>query len=98
MYKILAGYFDKQFLIVEKLYFEIVRIDVAQYVERFVFSVKIQQLYSSLEALFKHIAKAFENRIQELSLFPKELLLRMNLEIAENPSRLSFKTKLASFG
>lgn len=47
------------------------------------FAMKTQQLYTALEDLFKQIAKAFENHIRDLSLFDKELLLRMNMEIAD---------------
>lgn len=89
-YKILASYFDKQLPIIERLYHEIIRVDVSLYSDRFVFALKTQQFYTALEDLFKQIAKAFENHIRELSSFHKELLLRMNLEIAKiRPAVLS---------
>ena len=80
-HKILASYFDKQIIIIEKLYREIIQIDISLYSDRFVFALKTQQLYTALEDMFKQIAKAFENHIRDLSSFHKELLLRMNMEI-----------------
>lgn len=89
-YKILASYFDKQFLVIERLYHEVIQIDISLYSDRFVFALKTQQLYTALEDLFKQIAKAFENHIRELASFHKEPLLRMNLEIAKiRPAVLS---------
>lgn len=89
-YRILASYFDKQIQIIERLYNAIARIDVSLYENRFVFALKTQQFYTSLEDLFKQIANAFENHIRESSSFHEELLLRMNLEITEiRPAVLS---------
>ena len=94
-YRILASYFDKQMLIVERLYREIIEVDLSSYQNCFVFALKTQQFYTSLEDLFKQIAKAFENHIRELSSYHKELLLRMNLEIAEiRPAVLSKQSLL----
>lgn len=89
-YKILASYFDKQIPIIERLHHELTEVDISLYQDRFVFALKTQQFYTALEDLFKQIAKAFENHIRELSSFHKELLLRMNLEIADiRPAVLS---------
>lgn len=76
--------------IIKKLYQEIIQIDVSTYDAQFTFASRTQQLYSALEDLFKQIAKSFENHIQNLSSFHKELLLRMNMEIANiRPAVLS---------
>src|SRR5437870_13115138 len=57
--------------------------------------MKTQQLYTALEDLFKQIAKSFENHIEKLETFHKELLLRMNIEIPKmRPAVLSTKSLL----
>lgn len=94
-YAILLGYFDKQLAVVNKLYNEIVRVDVSVYEKTFLFAMKTQQFYTALEDLFKQIAKAFENHIQNLEAFHKELLIRMNTEIPKiRPAVLSVPSLL----
>ena len=73
-YAILLGYFDKQMKIIARLQREIENVDVANYESRYVFSLKTQQFYTAIEDLFKQIAKAFENHIESLSFYHKELL------------------------
>ena len=80
-YAILLGYFDKQLSFIEKLYEEIIEVDVASYEKRFVFAMRVQQFYTALEDLFKQIAKSFENHIENMSNFHKEMLARMNTDI-----------------
>ena len=80
-YAILLGYFDKQSSFVKRIYEEVISIDVSFYDKRFVFAMKVQQLYTALEDLLKQIAKAFENHIENMSHFHRELLLRMNTEV-----------------
>lgn len=80
-YAILLGYFDKQLEVMGRLYRESVAIDVSSYDRRFVFAMRVQQLYTALEDLLKQIAKSFENHIDTMSNFHKELLIRMNTEI-----------------
>lgn len=80
-YGILLAYFNKQLVLIEKLHKEIVKIDVSIYDKRFVFSLKVQQFYTALEDLFKQIAKAFENHIENLNNYHKEILIRMNMEV-----------------
>ncbi len=80
-YAILLGHYDKQLLLVEKLWKELARIDVSSYEFRYVFALKTQQFYTSIEDLLKQIAKAFENHIQDLTMYHKELLIRLNTEI-----------------
>lgn len=89
-YSILLGYFDKQMSIIKKLYAEIIRVNVENYEPRFLFAMRAQQFYTSLEDLFKQIAKAFENHIDTMSNFHKEILARMNTEVPKiRPAVLS---------
>jgi uncharacterized protein YutE (UPF0331/DUF86 family) len=80
-YAILLGYFDKQQLFIKRLYQEIIALDLSFYDKRFVFAMRSQQFYTAIEDLLKQIAKSFENHIDTMSNFHKELLLRMNMEI-----------------
>lgn len=80
-YAILIGYFDKQLIQILRLYEEIKDIDLGVYEQRYVFALKTQQFYTSIEDMFKQIAKAFENHIQDLSTYHKELLVRLNTAI-----------------
>jgi hypothetical protein len=80
-YAVLLGYFDKHLQLITKLYEEIVRVDVSVYEKQFVFALKVQQFYTALEDLFKQIAKAFENHIENVSQFHKEVLSRMRTEV-----------------
>lgn len=94
-YAFLLGYFDKQLLLVKKIHSEIVIIDLTVYDKRFVFALKTQQFYTALEDLFKQIAKSFENHIDNLQSFHKELLIRMNIEVPKiRPAVLSTKSFL----
>lgn len=89
-YSILLGYFEKQMSIIKKLYTEIIRVNVENYEPRFLFAMRVQQFYTSLEDLFKQIAKAFENHIDTMSNFHKEILTRMNMEVPKiRPAVLS---------
>ncbi len=59
------------------------------------FALKTQQFYTALEDLFKQIAKSFENHIDNLQSFHKELLIRMNIEVPKiRPAVLSTKSFL----
>lgn len=87
-YAILLGYYDKQLNLIQKLYRQIIDIDLASYEFRYVFALKVQQFYTAFEDLFKQIAKAFENHITDLSFYHKELLLRLNMEIPNIRPRL----------
>lgn len=80
-YSILEGYLIKQLLLINRLYDEISSIDLNGYEKRYVFALKTQQLYTAIEDLLKQIAKAFENHIQDLAFFHKELLIRLNTDI-----------------
>ena len=80
-YAILLGYFDKQLSLLKRLYSEIVAVDVSVYDKQFLFAVRTQQFYTSLEDLFKQIAKSFENHIDNMANFHKEMLMRMNTDV-----------------
>lgn len=80
-YSILLGYFNKQLELINRLQEEVSSLEVHIYDKRYVFALKTQQFYTAIEDLFKQIAKTFENNIEELSRFHKELLVRMNTEI-----------------
>lgn len=89
-YAILLGYFDKQWVLVRKLYDQLMHVNVSAYESRYVFALKTQQFYTALEDLLKQIAKGFENHIEDLSSSHKELLMRLNTDIPEiRPSVLS---------
>jgi hypothetical protein len=102
-YSILLGYFDKQMSIIKKLYNEIIRVNVENYEPRFLFAMRTQQFYTSLEDLFKQIAKAFENHIDTMSNFHKEILARMNTEVPKirpavlSTQSLKFLDKIRAF-
>jgi len=92
-YAVLLGYYDKQLKIIEKLFLQIIDLDVRVFEKRFMFALLVQQLYTALEDLFKQIAKSFENHIERLEAYHKELLLRMNTEIPNvRPQVLSQKS------
>ncbi len=94
-YAILIGYFDKQLKIIKSLYEEIINLNVNIYDKQFVFAFKTQQFYTALEDLFKQIAKSFENHMENMGSFHKELLIRMNMEIPSiRPSVISHQSLL----
>lgn len=102
-YAILLGYFDKQLSVVQKLYNEIIKVDLDVYEKRFLFAMKTQQFYTAIEDLFKQIAKSFENHIENTEAFHKVLLTRMNTEVPKiRPAVIStpsflFLDKLRAF-
>lgn len=94
-YAILLSYFDKQLHLIHNLYDEIITINVDVYDKRYTFALKTQQFHTALEDLFKQIAKSFENHIEKLDSFQKELLVRMNLDIPKmRPAVISTKSLL----
>ncbi len=80
-YAILLGYFDKQLSLIKRLYNEITTADISIYDKRFFFALRTQQFYTAIEDLFKQIAKSFENHIENMNNFHKEMLTRMNTEV-----------------
>lgn len=94
-YAILLGYYNKQWTLVKKLYDQLVDVDLSPYESRYVFALKAQQFYTAIEDLLKQVAKAFENNIQDPSIFHKELLMRMHMEIPKiRPQLLSDESLL----
>jgi len=94
-YAILLGYFDKQLLFVKRLYGEVILVDVSVYEKRFVFAMRVQQFYTAIEDLLKQIAKSFENHIENMTNFHKELLTRMNTEVPKiRPAVISHESLL----
>jgi len=90
VHSILLGYFDKQLPTIQRLYDEIVGLDVSVWEKGYVFALKTQQLFTGLEDLFKQIAKAFENHIEDLGRYHQELLVRLNTTIPHiRPALLS---------
>ena len=89
-YALLLGYYDKQIPIVRKLLKEVLILDVAIPDKDYVFALKVQQLYTALEDLFKQVAKAFENHLDQMGSFHKEILARMALDVPNiRPALLS---------
>lgn len=78
-YIILLEYYKKQLVIIKKLYDELIQINLSVYEARYVFALKAQQLYTAVEDLLKHVAKDFENHIEDLASSHKELLLRLHM-------------------
>ena len=89
-YSILLGYWKKQLALIDRLYSEVVRISLDSYENKYVFSLKAQQLYTAIEDLLKQVAKAFENNISDVSSYHKELLVRLNTDVPKiRPALLS---------
>lgn len=80
-YLFLLGMFDKQMVTIKKIYNQIAPLDLKIEDKQFVFAIRAQQLFTALEHLFKQIAKVFENHIDNLNAYHKEILLRMNTAI-----------------
>lgn len=89
-YSILLAYYDKQRVLIKRLYDEIVDLNLSSYETKYVFAMKTQQWYTAIEDLLKQVAKGFENHIQDLSASHKELLVRLHTEIPKiRPQLLS---------
>lgn len=94
-YSILLSYYDKQLEYINRVHKEIINIDVSLYANQYLFAMRVQQLYTALEDLLKQIAKFFENHIDTMSNFHKELLTRMNMEVRKiRPAVISQQTFL----
>jgi hypothetical protein len=77
------------------LYSEISDINLLNYENRYVFSLKAQQFYTAIEDLLKQVAKAFENHIDSLSSYQRALLIRLSMDIVEiRPALISKETFL----
>lgn len=78
-YAILLGYFEKQWKVIDRIKTDVLSIDFSRWENGYIFAFKTQQLFTSLEYLFKQMVTAFENHAEDLS--NRELLVRMTLEI-----------------
>lgn len=94
-YAILLGFIDKQMLLIDRLFSEIEAVNLDGYESRYLFALKTQQFYTAIEDLLKQVAKAFENHIEDMSSYHKELLVRLNTEIPNiRPALLSKESYL----
>lgn len=80
-YALLLGYFNKQVPLITKLANEVISLDLTVWENRYVFALKTQQFFTALEDLFKQVAKSFENHIEDLGSYHRELLIRMNIDV-----------------
>src|SRR5438105_13964345 len=80
-YAILLGYYNKQMILLQKLYGQLIFLDLFSYEVRYVFALKAQQFYTAVEDLLIQTAKAFENHIEDLSSSHKELLILLSTPI-----------------
>jgi len=79
----LKSYLDKQLEIIGKLEKQVIRLDLNRYENQYVFSLKVQQLYTAMEDIFKQVAKVFENHIEDPARYHRELLKRMNVHVVD---------------
>ena len=92
-YSTLIGFFNKQIPIIKRIFGEVLHLDLNIYENQYVFALKVQQIYTAVEDIFKNIAKTFENNIENYSHFHSELLQRMNIEVMNiRPKAISDET------
>jgi len=78
---ILLGYFTDQMELMERMLKEIKRAQPSDRVKTNHLGYLLHNLYCAIEDLFQEIAKTFENRIEDLSRYHRELLKRMQLNM-----------------
>ncbi len=94
-YRFLSALINKQSEFIHRIHNEIISVDLSVYEKRYLFALKVQQMYTAIEDMFKQIAKAFENHIDALSSYHKELLIRVNMDIPKiRPKVISNETLL----
>ncbi len=71
---LLLGYFNSQEEEIERLYKEIQDVDPVNREKTIYLAYYLHNIYNAFENLFKEIAKTFENRVEDLTSFHKELL------------------------
>jgi hypothetical protein len=81
--KVLIAFIYRQQKTIEKLHSSILNLDLNDYNQQYVFALKMQQLYTSVEDLLKSTAVTFENNIESAQSYHIELLNRMKLDIKE---------------
>ncbi len=78
---VLLGYFESQMELIERIWKEAESTQPTDREKISHLSYLLHNLYSALEELFREVAKTFENRIEDLSRYHRELLQRMRLTI-----------------
>lgn len=78
---LLLGYFSSQEEEIERLYQEIKTIEPIDKEKTICLAYYLHNLYCAFEDLFKEITRTFENKIEDISSFHKELLKRMFIEV-----------------
>ncbi|MBI5208278.1 MAG: hypothetical protein HY934_10905 [Candidatus Firestonebacteria bacterium] len=78
---ILSGYFSNQIEIIYKIIEDIKSVSPNTREETSHLGYLLHNLYCAIEDLFQEIAKTFENNIEDLSKYHRELLKRMHIEI-----------------
>lgn len=88
---ILLGYFSNQIELVEKILKEIKATQPSGREKTSHLGYLLHNLYCAMEDLFQEIANTFENRIEDLSKYHRELLKRMQLNVPGIRPRLLSK-------
>jgi len=81
--KVLIAFVNRQIKVVEILNTAIIKLNLDDYNQRYVFALKTQQLYTAVEDMLKSIAVTFENNIDSPQSYHIELLKRMKLDITD---------------
>lgn len=88
---ILLGYFTNQMELMERMLKEIKVTQPSDREKTSHLGYLLHNLYCAMEDLFQEIAKTFENRIEDLSKYHRELLKRMQLNMPGIRPRLLSK-------
>ncbi len=88
---ILLGYFTNQMELMERMLKEIKVTQSSDREKTSHLGYLLHNLYCAMEDLFQEIAKTFENRIEDLSKYHRELLKRMQLNMPGIRPRLLSK-------
>jgi uncharacterized protein YutE (UPF0331/DUF86 family) len=79
---LLLGYMESQEEEIDKILSEIREINPETKEKTVYLAYNLHNLYNAFEDLFREIAKIFENEIENLDYYYKELLKRMTIEIS----------------
>lgn len=79
---LLLGYMESQEEEIDKILSEIREINPETKEKTVYLAYNLHNLYNAFEDLFREIAKIFENEIESLDYYHKELLKRMTIEIS----------------
>lgn len=78
---VLLGYFESQMDLIERIRKEVESTQPTDREKTSHLGYLLHNFYCALEELFQEVAKTFENRIEDLSRYHRELLQRMRLTI-----------------